>query len=48
LRTWSRSSRRPPLWDGQAARRIVEGVLQKRLCDSAQRGHEQRSSVQLV
>jgi len=48
LRTWSRSSRRPPLWDGQAARRIVEVVLQKRLCDSAQRGQEQRSSVQLV
>ena len=48
LRNWSRSSRRPPLWDGQAARRILEVVLQQRFCGSAHRCQEQRSSEQLV
>jgi len=48
LRNWSRSSRRPPLWDGHAARRILEVVLQQRSCVSANRFQEQRGSEQLV
>lgn len=48
LRNWSRSSRRPPLWDGHAAGRIVEVVLQKRFFGSAHRCQEQSSSEQLV
>jgi UDP-N-acetylglucosamine 2-epimerase (non-hydrolysing) len=30
LHNWSRSSRRPPLWDGHAASRILEIVVQQR------------------
>ena len=48
LRKGSRSSRRPPLWDGQAARRIVQVVLRDRFRGSAHRCQEQRSSEQLV
>jgi UDP-N-acetylglucosamine 2-epimerase (non-hydrolysing) len=48
LRNWSRSSRRPPLWDGHAARRILEVVLQQRPCVAAHRSQEQRGSEQLV
>lgn len=29
LSNWSRSSRRPPLWDGKAARRIIDIVLRQ-------------------
>jgi UDP-N-acetylglucosamine 2-epimerase (non-hydrolysing) len=48
LGKWSRSSRRPPLWDGHAARRILEVVLQQRFSGSTHRCQEQRSPEQLV
>ena len=48
LGNWSRSSRRPPLWDGHAATRILEVVLQQRFGGSTHRCQEQRGSEQLV